>query len=92
MRELVSLRLSDAEDCSALISSIETDGKGIPVLLKHYLRLNGSILSFNVDAAFSNVLDGLIMVDMLKTDPRLPSKMMGANAWAAYLAHHGVQS
>ncbi len=88
MSDLVSMKLADADECSAVISSLETDGKGFPVLLKHYLRLNGTILSFNVDAEFSNVLDGLVMVDMLKTDPRLPAKLMGAEAWAQYLAHH----
>jgi hypothetical protein len=79
------------DDCSAVISSLETDGKGIPVLLKHYLRLNGTILSFNVDKDFSSVLDGLIMVDLLETDPRLPSKMMGEELWTAYKRHHGAE-
>ncbi len=88
MKEFVSTRLDDVDDCSAVISSLETDGKGIPVLLKHYLRLNGTILSFNVDKDFSSVLDGLIMVDLLDTDARLPSKMMGDELWRAYEAYH----
>lgn len=88
VREFVSTNLADVDDCSAMISSLETDGKGLPVLLKHYLRLNGTILSFNVDKQFSNVLDGLIMVDLLHTDPRLPTKLMGKAAWEAYLKYH----
>jgi hypothetical protein len=91
LKEFISTRLQDVDDCSAVISSLETDGKGIPVLLKHYLRLNGTILSFNVDKDFSSVLDGLIMVDLLETDVRLPSKMMGEELWTAYKRHHGAE-
>lgn len=90
MREFISTDLNDVNDCSALISSIETDGKGIPVLLKHYLRLNGTILSFNVDKAFSSVIDGLILVDLTETEPRLLSKYMGEENCRAFLAKHGV--
>ncbi len=88
VREFVSSNLEDVDDCSAVIASLETDGKGIPVLLKHYLKLNGTILSFNVDKEFSNVLDGLIMVDMMQTDPRLPLRLMGRPVWEAYQKFH----
>lgn len=90
LKEFISTQLQDVDDCSAVISSLETDGKGLPVLLKHYLRLNGTILSFNVDKEFSSVLDGLIMVDILDTDARLPAKMMGEALWTAYRQHHGI--
>jgi putative hemolysin len=91
LKEFISTRLQDVDDCSAVISSMETDGKGLPVLLKHYLRLNGTILSFNVDKDFSSVLDGLIMVDLLDTDVRLPAKMMGDQLWTAYQAYHAAK-
>src|SRR5262249_52329917 len=51
-------------DLSALVSDLEGDGKGIPVLLHHYLNLGGRVLAFSVDKSFSNVLDGLIVVDL----------------------------
>ncbi|GEP42265.1 lysophospholipid acyltransferase family protein [Brevifollis gellanilyticus] len=88
MREFISAELQDVDDCSALISSLETDGKGIPVLLKHYLRLNGTILSFNVDKEFSSVVDGLILVDLTETEPKLLAKYMGEEKCQAYLARH----
>ncbi len=88
MREFISAELQDVDDCSALISSLETDGKGIPILLKHYLRLNGTILSFNVDKEFSSVIDGLILVDLTETDPKLLAKYMGEEKCQAYLARH----
>lgn len=90
MREFISANLRDVDDCSALISSVETDRKGIPILLKHYLRLKGTILSFNVDKDFSSVIDGLILVDLTETDPKLLSKYMGEENCRAYLARHQV--
>lgn len=91
MREFISANLQNVDDCSALVSSVETDGKGIPVLLKHYLKLNATILSFNVDKDFSDVLDGLIMVDFTQVDSRLLGKYMGEEKCHAYLAQHGVE-
>jgi putative hemolysin len=88
MREFISADLQNVDDCSALISSLETDGKGIPILLKHYLKLNATLLSFNVDKDFSSVVDGLIMVDFTETDPRLLSKYMGEENCRKYLASH----
>lgn len=92
MREFISAELQDVDDCSALISSLETDGKGIPILLKHYLRLNGTILSFNVDKEFSSVIDGLILVDLTETDPKLLAKYMGDEKCREYLALHPRES
>ncbi|TDU72973.1 putative hemolysin [Prosthecobacter fusiformis] len=90
MREFISANLQDVDDCSALISSVETDGKGIPILLKHYLRLSGTILSFNVDKDFSSVIDGLILVDLTETDPKLLAKYMGEENCRTYLARHAA--
>jgi hypothetical protein len=91
MREFISANLQNVDDCSALVSSVETDGKGIPVLLKHYLKLNATILSFNVDKDFSDVLDGLIMVDFTQIDPRTLSKYMGEDKCRGYLKQHGIE-
>lgn len=88
MREFISADLQNVDDCSALISSLETDGKGIPILLKHYLKLNATLLSFNVDKDFSSVVDGLIMVDFTETDARLLAKYMGEENCRRYLESH----
>lgn len=89
LREFISAEMKDVRDFSALISSLEEDGKGIPVLLKHYLRLNGTLVSFNVDKSFSSCLDGLILVDVTQSDPKLLGKYMGEEACERYLRHHG---
>ncbi len=52
------------DDISAVISGVEPDGKGVPVLVKHYLKLRGSFVGFAIDPDFSNALDGLIVVDI----------------------------
>ncbi len=82
----------DIDQISALISEIEVDNKGIPTLLKHYLKLNGMIVAFNVDKSFGHCIDGLIVVDMTKTDPRLLKSYMGVQATIDYRKHHGLET
>jgi putative hemolysin len=78
----------DIDELSAWISDIETDGKGVPILLKQYLKLGGKLLSFNIDPAFGNVLDGLIMVDLTDTDPKLLKRYMEPEGFATFMAYH----
>jgi putative hemolysin len=59
--------LYDLNDVSDVLKQLEKDMKGVPVLLRQYLNLGGKILAFNVDKEFSDVLDALICVDLLKT-------------------------
>jgi hypothetical protein len=68
----------DIEDVAFLISEIERDGKGVPVLLKHYLKLNAKLLGFSVDKAFSDVVDGLLMVDLRATDAKIVNRFIGS--------------
>lgn len=81
--------LGDIEPVSALLAGIEPDGKGVPVLLRQYLKLGGRILGFNVDPAFSHAIDALIMVDLTRCDVRTLRRYMGRQEAAGYLAHHG---
>jgi hypothetical protein len=87
-RDGVTIRQEDIEEVSAWIAGIEQDGKGVPILLKQYLKLGGKILSFNVDPHFGNALDGFIVVDLLATDPKILKRYMGAEASETYLAFH----
>lgn len=80
--------LRDIDDVSVLISEIEDDGKGVPVLLRHYLKLNAKLISFNLDEHFSDVVDGLIVVDLLATDPRLIKRFLGADGTETFLRRH----
>lgn len=80
------------DELSRLIGKIEQDGKGVPVLLKQYLRLGGKLLGFNLDAAFGNTLDGLIMVDLRQVEPTVLARYMGKAGAAAFYAYHASQS
>ena len=83
----VSDLLDGVQDVSALISNIEADGKGIPVILKHYLKMHTTLLSFNVDREFSNCLDGLIITDLYRTDRTFLKKIMFPEGIAALDAY-----
>ena len=67
----------DLESLSAVIADVETDGKGVPVLLRQYVKLGGKLLGFNVDPHFSDALDGLVLVDLRKTERDVLDRYMG---------------
>ncbi|MGC4054196.1 MAG: GNAT family N-acyltransferase [Paludibaculum sp.] len=75
----------DVEDLSEVVSDLEPNRVGIPVLLRQYLKLGGKLLGFNVDPEFSNALDGLILVDLLRTEPKLLQRYLGPAEAAAFL-------
>jgi putative hemolysin len=74
---LLPSRDFDFEDLSDCVSDLEPSRVGVPVLLRQYLKLGGKLLGFNVDPEFSDTLDGLIVVDLTKTDPRLLERYLG---------------
>jgi hypothetical protein len=65
-------------DLDKLIAGQEPDGKGMPVLLRQYLRLNAKLLGFNVDPAFGDALDALMMVDLADVDAAILKRYFGA--------------
>ncbi len=84
----MSLTGGDLDEVSELVSEIEADQKGIPILIKQYLKLGGQMLGFNVDPLFSDVVDGLVYIDLLNTDRRVLEKYMGKQGMAQYLRYH----
>jgi putative hemolysin len=78
----------DSEDLSGSISEFESDGKGIPILLKQYLKVGGQVLAFNVDGHFSDVLDGLIVVDLRRTGRKSLQRYLGNDGAARFLQYH----
>lgn len=77
---ILPMGLADAQNLSNVVSEIEADGKGIPVLLRQYLKLNGKILAFGIDKDFGNVVDSLILVDIYKTPERSLRRYLGDDA------------
>ena len=68
---------ADLHEVDRLIARLEGDGKGIPVLLRQYLRLNAKVLGFNVDPAFGDALDALMLVDLADVDPAILNRYFG---------------
>ena len=68
-----------------MVNSLEADGKGVPVLLRQYVRLNAVLLTFNVDRKFKNALDGLVVVDLAASDPGLLRRYMGEEGLETFL-------
>ena len=63
-------------------------GKGLPVMLRQYLSMNGKLVCFNVDPAFNNSLDGLIVVNLKKVPLKTLGKYMGRDLAQDYLEQH----
>jgi hypothetical protein len=82
--------LRDVEELSQPITDVETDGKGLPILLRQYARIGGKMVGFNVDRKFSNVLDGLVVVDLRKTEPAVLERYMGREAAARFRQRHSL--
>lgn len=77
--------MKDIELISDMVSQMEKDEKGLPVLVRQYLKLGGKFLGFNVDDEFSDVVDSLIVVDLRMTEGRTLEKYMGKERAAKFL-------
>ena len=88
IRKKENLHRNNLDELSSWISSIEGDGKGIPILLKQYMKLGGKVLSFNVDHRFRDTLDGLMFVDLTRTDEKVLKKYMGGDGFKKFMDYH----
>jgi putative hemolysin len=79
----------DIDELDALVAEIEREGKGIPILVKHYLKLGGKLAGFNLDPAFAYAVDGLIVVNLLETPRKLLERYMGRAEAAQFLEGRG---
>jgi hypothetical protein len=77
----------DVDDLDSLIRGIEGN-HGIPVLLRQYLRLNATLLGFNIDRAFGDALDALMMVDLATLPAGVLGKYLGRNNAQTFLDYH----
>jgi putative hemolysin len=73
----------DVDSLSSEVAQLEPDGKGLPVLIRQYVRLGGRLLAFNQDAQFGDVIDGLVVVDVKKADPAAVAKYIGESRYKA---------
>ena len=86
--ETLASLLPDVEDLSGPIADLEQDGKGIPILVRQYVKLGGKLLAFSVDPQFGNTLDGFVMVDLTRTSPETLARYMGKEQAQMFFAWH----
>lgn len=84
--EELSASFQSIEDVSACVASNEPDGKGIPVLLRQYFKMNATLLDFAFDPNFMNCLDAMVLVDLKQAPARLLVKYMGKEGYARFAA------
>ena len=70
------------------IATLEADGKGMPVLLRQYLKLGARLLAISDDPAFGNVTDALMAVDLTAVSPSLLRRYFGDAGMALYTSQH----
>jgi putative hemolysin len=84
-----SLDETPADDVKALsrrVAALEPDQKGLPILIKEYVKLGGRFLGFSVDPDFQDALDGFVVVHLDRTNPKLLSLYMGNENYERFRA------
>ncbi len=66
-------------------------GKAVPVLLRHYLSLNGKMVCFNIHSKFNDSLEGLIIVDARLTDKKTLSRFLGNAGYDHFMSFHTLK-
>lgn len=82
--------LRDLDRLAQPISDVEEDGKGLPILLKQYVKVGGRLVGINIDRKFSDVVDGLVIVDLRQSDPSVLERYMGKEGYAGFRRVHGL--
>ena len=77
-----------ATEADRLVASLEPDGKGMPVLLRQYLKLGARALGISIDPAFGDVTDVLVVVDLTAVNPAVLRRYVGDDGLTIYQAHH----
>jgi putative hemolysin len=79
---------ADIAGADRRLAQLDADGKGMPVLLRQYLKLNARALGFSADPAFGDVVDALMAIDLTSVSPAVLRRYFGAEGLAAYRSHH----
>ena len=78
------------DELSASVQDLEIDGKGVPVLIRQYMKMGGQCLGFNVDPHFSHALDALVMADLRAAGERNVERLMGKQGAGLKSASHSM--
>ncbi|MFT4993378.1 MAG: putative hemolysin [Paraglaciecola sp.] len=72
-----------SQHLTALLGSIERDGKDVPILLKHYHKLGAVFHCVGIDQSFNDTPGLLLSVDLPSAPEKLLKLYMG-EGWEAY--------
>jgi GNAT acetyltransferase-like protein len=67
----------DVKALSRRIAQLEPDQKGLPILIREYVKLGGQFLAFSVDPDFQDAMDAFVVVNLDRTNPKLLALHMG---------------
>lgn len=76
----------DIASLTAIVRGLDHDGKDIPVLLRHYMKLGARFHAVGVDPGFNRTPGLLLSVDVPRLERKTLATFLGTEA-AAYLAH-----
>ena len=68
---------------SSLLAGIESDGKDIPILLRHYQKLGAKFHCLGIDSNFNHTPGLLLSVDLASTPEKLGKLYLG-EGWQSY--------
>ncbi|MCS6904634.1 MAG: GNAT family N-acyltransferase [Bacteroidia bacterium] len=71
-----NLAIQDLQELQNILAEIDSAEHKIPILLKHYLKLGGKILGFNIDPDFNNALDVFLVVEIENIPASIQAKFM----------------
>ena len=80
--------IASIDELSASVQDLERDGKGVPVLIRQYMKIGGQFLGFNVDPNFSHAIDALVFADLRVAALPMLERLMGRAGAQAFRDHH----
>jgi hypothetical protein len=83
--------VQDIEDVSTLVSGLENDGRGVPVLFKQYARMNAKLLKFGMWPEHGNSIVGFMIADLTTAEPKLLRRYMGDESYRKFREWHGIK-
>ncbi len=90
--KLLGRLIGSIDELSASVQDLECDGKGLPVLIRQYMKVGGQFLGFNVDPHFSNALDALVFADLRIAATPMLERLMGRAGAQAFRSFHPLGS
>ena len=85
--DLPTATKTDTKNYRKFVKHLEADGKDIPPLIKHYMKMGGTFSSFSIDEEFGGTLDGLILVDLPNSPIKSLKNYLGDN-YPEYTKRH----